>query len=582
LTRRKKLFVACVFGGASLIALAAVVCSIIEVFACRDHAPWWDYVNVESYLNGPVLGHGFDLKAAIGIAVNEHRPVFPMIFWIVDHVFFNSNGLFLTTINLLLTGAIAAVLGMVLWRCQGLVLVAKVAFLLLTAVALFWPAHWENLLLPMQILVSMSIAASLVGFAGLIHVDNLLRDTAATRKSIAIFTALALASLFVGMFSFGSGLVAWFLIVPLIVVRSWPSWLRNALIIVVVLGLALYGSLLINGLGPEAHTANLNSLMRPFALVWYVFTLIGAPARFVVVGLGGRPDFAWAATAAGAFGIAALGAALMIAISRKLLPTAFFFLSVAVWAVGTAVLTANGRVDFASPAVISRYLIIPVLFWLSLGGWILASVAHAKKNIASMLGLAVAGIALLIVSTFPYYFGVMQERQQYVRIGAISAVLKLPGSLTGYSLFPDDETLWTLFDEFARRGTSVYHNAWSGWPGHPLNALFEVLQSGSRCAGYIERVTPLGDKAAKVAGWAWDNFNQAVPEWLVITDVSGTIVGLAASGESRPDVSTALHRPSAVRSGWTGLTRTSLAGVGGVYAVLNDGLACRLSAVSPQ
>jgi hypothetical protein len=579
--RQRDLLFGSVVALAALPVVAAVVYSIIAVLTNRLRALFWDMVPLEMYINERVLNHGFDLRAALTFLDNEHRPVFPMIFWIIDHVLFNSDGLFLIIVNLLLMTAIATMVGMMGLRA-GVPFAPTAAFLLLAPLAMLWPANWENLIWPKQVHVLLAITAILGGFIKLVRADDLLRHSGA-RRSIFISVALGLALLFVGMFSFGYGLVAWGLTLPFILVRSWHRRLRVPafiIITIIIAGLILYGSsYTIIG----AHANPLESVMRPFSLLSYVVKFIGAPAWFVVEGLGGTPEDIWP-TVAGTAGISAFGVAIVLMLMPRKAgadeasaPARLFFACIAIWAVGVALLTALVRVNLSSPSGISRYLVVPALFWLALGGWSLSGLRSSSRVSNSAFLCSALATAFILIATFPYYFGIMQDRARLARTAAISAVLKMPGALTGYILAGNDDALISAFmDESARRGASIYRQSWSGWVGHNVDTLFSVSESG-RCDGFVDQIVPLADEGIRAVGWAWDAPKKVAPQWLLITDRRGTVVGLATSGLARSDVSAYLHQPSARRSGWEGFARVSTAGFGGVYAVLDDGHVCRLA-----
>jgi hypothetical protein len=581
LTRRRDLLRGSVAVLAALPVLAAITYSIIAVLTNRLRAPFWDMVPLEIYINERVLSHGFDLRAALTFPDNEHRPVFPMIFWIIDHVLFNSDGLFLIIVNLLLITAIATMVGRMALRA-GVPFVPALAFLLLVPLAMLWPANWENLIWPKQVHVLLAVAAISGGFIGLVRADDLLRRSGPPR-AIFVSVALGLALFFVGMFSFGYGLVAWGLTLPLILVRSWHRRLRMSVFIVItviiVAGLALYGSTYtIIG----AHADPLQSVIRPFDLLSYVIMFMGAPAWFIVEGLGGTPRDIWPALA-GTAGISTFGAAIVLMLKPGKAgadgagaPARLFFVCIAIWTVGVALLTALVRVNLSSPSGISRYLIVPTLFWLALGGWSLSGMRSSSRASNGAFLFGAVATACILVATFPYYFGIMQDRARLVRMAAISAVLKMPGALTGYILAGNDDALISAFmDESARRGASIYRQAWPGWLGRNVHGMFGASESG-RCDGFVDQIMPLADEGIRAVGWAWDARKKVALQWLLITDMNGKVVGLATSGVARPDVSAYLHQRSASRSGWEGFARVSTSDFGSVYAVLNDGHVCRL------
>ena len=93
---------------AGVAALAYAGLCLLRIFQYRYTVPVWDMLSVEWFLDTRFLPR-LDVLTAFDFHDNEHRPVFPLYIFAVDHLFFSSRGLFLTLCSLLAVAGLAVV-----------------------------------------------------------------------------------------------------------------------------------------------------------------------------------------------------------------------------------------------------------------------------------------------------------------------------------------------------------------------------------------------------------------------------------------------------------------------------------------
>ena len=76
--------------------------------------------------------------------------------------------------------------------------------------------------------------------------------------------------------------------------------------------------------------------------------------------------------------------------------------------------------------------------------------------------------------------------------------------------------------------------------------------------GSIEKISALhsDEKFVKISGWAFDVSKKIIPPYVLIVDISNTVVGFAATGRLRPDVGRA-YDSKALASGFEGYVLNS-------------------------
>jgi hypothetical protein len=117
-----------------------------------------------------------------------------------------------------------------------------------------------------------------------------------------------------------------------------------------------------------------------------------------------------------------------------------------------------------------------------------------------------------------------------------------------------------MFAAFEAKGWSA-----RGWPEKNWigRAVASFGAAGGACRGAIDSVVAVDDSIGghpgrRVQGWAVADNRPETDAWLLLTDRTGTVRGLAHGGGPRPDVAAALGNPALSNTGWTGYVPLSV------------------------
>ena len=139
-----------------------------------------------------------------------------------------------------------------------------------------------------------------------------------------------------------------------------------------------------------------------------------------------------------------------------------------------------------------------------------------------------------------FYFMFWTARQQLVMAEDWADYFRATDALGAAFLLdaPDEEMLshiWPARIEREERvaflrekGLAMFHELRASWMGKSVADLFAPLGSG-RCIGGIEKTTVL-QGFARVQGWAWDLQSGSSPDYILLTDAAGRIIGQARGG----------------------------------------------------
>lgn len=307
------------------------------IWTRTGHLPTWDEWEMANFLELADRGR-LDWSAFWGFQ-NEHRIVLPrlILYGLIELTGWQRQ--VIMTINLGIGVAMAALLGVAVYRCVG-----RRAFTLIAvplSLLLFSFAQYENWLFAFQtnfILAGFGVACCVLGTTPL----------GATQRHRRWGFPLAFAGALIASLSTFGGLLTW----PTFLIAVWPIGRRWA--ILWGLGAAAIGIPYLIGF-PRGTTA----LASPGELLAYGLAYLGAPLGFPTVGL--------------AIGYGTIGLLLMafnlVALRRdggwstRLLP----WLALALFALAGAALTTAGRASLGSgQAITSRYQIFSTYWWLSL------------------------------------------------------------------------------------------------------------------------------------------------------------------------------------------------------------------------
>jgi hypothetical protein len=157
---------------------------------------------------------------------------------------------------------------------------------------------------------------------------------------------------------------------------------------------------------------------------------------------------------------------------------------------------------------------------------------------------------------------------------------------------PDEEMLahlWPVQSErdervafLRRKGLAMFHEPRAAWMGKTVAELFPRTESGE-CSGAIESMKDLGG-SARVQGWAWDSRSGAAPDYILLTDAAGRIIGQGRGGLRHGYVPGLFIEPGGVpsshlrfpHSDWLGYMRQDAGPIGLFGLFANQGKVCAI------
>lgn|GEM_PF-740348 len=551
---------AMVLGAASAVAGLALAFVAFAPIPFADSIDFFgQFVNAGGW--GGWGGFGFE---QLYVRHNEHRLVVPRLWFLLDMVAFDATQAFLivvTVLSSLIHAAILALLfralghrGWVLWGFAGA-----------AAGAVLSPAQWENLVWGFQVqFIQVWLFATLafVAIAG-----------AQGRDRWWLVLAGVLAAL-ASTYSMANGLLVWPLLVAL---ALWCGVRGGPLALLVVAAVAVVG---IEALGFHAHPGHgdpMKTIADPGQLLLYAF-------RYLTNGIG----------AIGTRGQEIIGALLsltVVAISvdailrrSRYSPTHAALLAIAGFIIGAALATALGRVTFGlGQANATRYATPSFIFLLTTGALLFDRLLRLQGR-RLKLGAMAVGVALLLVpglvDGIRHVPVALAERD--ARINAVVTYIAggyRPGELVALYPFLPSRPYRTL-QRLDAEGWGPFATRDRFMPPPALLRADAELPAEA-CRGHVDSAVSDPVDGVAVSGWAAAAVSAEQPQWIVVTDRTGRVVGWGASRVPREDVGAALG------IGWRGrgfeaVGPAAADGPLAVTAAFGDGRRCVLAtAVMP-
>jgi|GEM_PF-4040254 len=503
---------------------------------------------------------------------NEHRLPFLYLIFCVDMGLFQFRQLFAVACSWLVQSAHAALWCLLFRRAADEETLPSVAFSALMIGLLFSSRQLENLVNIMEATqVAVFFCASLCLWA----FGAYARDPRRSPRLLA--AAVAAALLACGCLA--NGLLLWPLLVLMALVERVDRRVAAAL---AAGGVLVYFLYFLGFSFPPGHANPLQSLRALPGVLGYMGVYLAGPWVFL------RPPLAPPlAGAACVLLVAALVALYARFRARPEAARSAFFVWYAVFILGTALLTALGRLNMGlDQAESSRYRTPAFLFWGALAAIAcLFLLKHARRPARALI-VPVAAAALFAGLVLPRtepgartFVRLMWK----VRISSIALALDVPDPWA-WDYIAHDQPFARADAAFLReRGLSVFAEPAVQAVGKKLDSLFVVAPPGT-CEGAVERAQRLplagAELAVKVMGTARDARSRAPVDTVLLADDSGTVVGLAFG---TPDLSERLApRPEAASPVWLGYARAPAAArtlrAFGVLASGRD--ACSLGSVA--
>lgn len=552
-------------------ALLLVAALVPPVLVARDVARWsvdvpvWDQWQFAD-LYADVAEGRFD-ASALWAQHNEHRLVVPRIAMLALATASGWNVRWEIAANLVVAGLTLVLLGVLLRDTVGRRAPAAVPALLVVASCLtFSLSQWENWMWGWQLQIFLA------AFCATAIAVVLSR----WRGGAGGVVAMALLG-WAGALCFASGAAMLVLVPAAILLHPLPrSRARRVVDAAVALGfgLALLAAYLHGYVRPGHHPPPLEILAEPRPYLEYVTAYLGSSLGLYDV---------WAAIGWGTFALAFLaiagGALAATGDWPVLAPWAFL----AANAIGSAAVTGIGRGRFgALQALVSRYVTISVPVWLCVAVVVALLVARAlrcddRRAPAALAAVAVAaGLATLAAQGWLRTWDVgaramvVQHGELIENRECLMDVARAPEACVA-RLFGDTRLVRAAAARLQALGLGVFRPAARG---RAFDAYTIVGAAGT--GGWLDRATVAAERPDRVhvTGWAFDP-GRDVPPAGVLVVADNRVLGLAATGEPRPDVVRGTGKAGLRDSGWTYTAATWRLGPGrhrvAAYAIVGDG-----------
>lgn len=495
-------------GVPALVALslwAIISCLFTISYIIRDYNPLpvWDYWQVAEHLP---RYQAFDWSV-LWIQHNEHRIVFPELIFAIDTLLFNGLQIFALVVSFACYAGVWAVLAKAFRSDPETSPRVRNSSILLAAIVMAWPG--SSVVLGNTFLLQWTMAQFTVALSLLLLVASVRRPT------WVYFIGTILAAV-VATYSSGNGMVLWVILVAAALLLRLS---RARLIILLACGIA---SIAVYFIGYRSlHELQLVNLVKhPVYTLGFICSYLSMP-----LGALGQPGIA---LCCGAFNLIVFLCCFWYASRKKLLTTApavvlfgsFFF------ALGSAVLTAAGRMNVADPkflaALAARYVSLPLVNWAVLLLVLLWLSSRQKWQVftSGLIGvLAALCIFELTLVLRPWLKGngaFIADKQ----VATVSVENGLHDPDFDGKLYGDPAFVPKMLPVLEKSRVGIYADSPElSWPGKLSNNLFGVCNAQQ--AGKVVGVFPvLG--GMEVTGYTRERLGK---EKIVFVDGHGMITG---------------------------------------------------------
>lgn len=507
-----------------LLAAFFVASTIIGGVRQFSPVPFFDIWNgaIEFYLNFEQT-HDWKLWWA---QHNEHRIVLARALFWLDLRIFGGTGLFLVFANYTFLGLVVALFCKILKEAK----LPSPQYVVPFAIA--WLVSWiqnENLTWGFQVQFWMAQLFPLLAF-------YLYYKTLESNQLKYFIASIFCAVLATGAMANG------ILVAPLLLlyaVYSRSGWRKySVLTTVVVAELMLYFS----SYSTPGHHGNLLSAVHsnPLGLVHYISLYLGSP----FVSMLGNTGFAKVVGTGFGAAFALLSAILvLLKVKERAKKTGAVSVDDALicyilYMLATAIGTAGGRLVFGVEQSLSSRYATPVLM-----GWLaMFIVVYPKISVNFKVDSAKYGLLAVLVAMLPVQVKALTAPST-VKFDRSVAALAIASNVRDVNQL---NNLWPLTEAMLKIGKKAKAQGITIFAEEPLrlldskfNARLKINSAGT-CSGYLDSKKEVVEdsKWTKLSGWF---YSENLPEYVWVADKSFNVIGVAAIGAQRLDVSNALH-----------------------------------------
>jgi hypothetical protein len=554
----------------ALQAACALVVALAVVGAVRGFTPvpWWDMW--DGYIEFYLRVRGGETSAWWG-QHNEHRLLLSRLLFWPDIAWFGGRGVLPIVANYAVVAGVAAAFWHALRETAGNARSTDVLGLV-GAVGTAWLFLWIqdfNFAGAFQIQFFLAYAVPLWALLAL-HRSTLSGGSAAWFGVACLLGAASWGTMANGI-----------LIGPLMVLHALvtrQSRLRIAaltLLAALVIGTYLHGYVP----GPNQTSTTAALLAQPGRAIAYVVLYLGGPFFHLF----GRSGLGRAIAAlAGLVLLAGSARVAWLLLTRR--PTDSLrtaLLMFVAFVVGTAVVTAAGRLEYGlSQALSERYATPALMAWFALAIlYTPALLASRRAGAVNRLAWPAAALVLLMLS-FQVRALVRPHEMLIERAtGALALAMGVRDPIYVGTVYPDVDRALAL----ARRASDARLSVFADAPLAGLPARIgqvSDMPDGRLCAGTIDPVERIDGAEAwvRVTGWAFDEAGGRAPEFVELLDADRRVVGVAMVGKRRADARARLGRV-ARDAGFRGYLLADRAA--GALTVVAPGFGCRLEPQVP-
>ncbi len=498
-----------------------------QIARARTSVPWWDEWAIVQDL--AQIDHGHALWSILWSPYWGERQVVTRLLWLANARFRSLASL--TWLTLLLQFVHIAVLIALAWllllrtgqgngAAKTLPVGSRASFAVACTVILnlmLSPFQMWNFVWSIQTMFVLSFLLATISFLSLALAED---------KNRISFVALAGALAAFGTFAMPNGLLVW----PVLVLQAlYLKRNRRVIAGLALIGTVAFGSYLWHYTRPDMGMGVGGMLRHPVQTILLVGVVVAGPVGFI------------SNAAAAVLGVLALGVTGYVSVCALRLkaperPWLSALVAIIVFLVLSSISIVAGRLD---PRFLGRDPLYSVPFRYP-------TMVSVLWTCIALLGLHTrwrrqVRAELLAFYALPmFYFMFWTARQQLVMAEDWADYFRATDALGAAFLLdaPDEEMLshiWPARIEREERvaflrekGLAMFHELRASWMGKSVADLFAPLGSG-RCIGGIEKTTVL-QGFARVQGWAWDLQSGSSPDYILLTDAAGRIIGQARGG----------------------------------------------------
>jgi hypothetical protein len=553
--------------GIAAVAIFALAYTIKSIIRLYTPIMFWDH-----WLVLDLLRPGHLTLGNLWALHNEHRYFIGRLLLLADIVFFRGQNV---SLYLEIFGFQALHLLIFVWVIRRFthfsrpVLVSLLAFLLY---CMFSPLQLENFVWAFQtgfVLAGCAASACFMFACWYATIPAAARRRRALALSCCILLALTAEA------SLANGILVW----PLLLFMGLALGFRKRDLLITAAAGAAAIALYVPGYHtPPLHASPLVSIQDPIGILKYVVTYLASSWDPQLPSASNFPSVFESLT------LVAIAAAIVGALSclrdwKRPAPLRLFLYTDMLFVLGTATITALGRLNFGyGEAASSRYQAFALVFWACLG---ILGATYLNRIGAGWRVIATAQTALLVLllATPTRYDGLVQIfalRKASLFSGyedlargdlsspAIKKLFSVPQWLPGYLeiLRAHHAEPRLGLPELLANNMSAYH-----------------ITPASACDDHLDRTAFDGPRGYAVAGgWAWDAEDRQPPQRVVVASVAtGAIDGWNWPLVPRPDVPKNIPRITSDATGWNVSFHANGTGPYSVFALFgHDHLACQV------